>query len=219
MRIFLCLLLGSVFSFTLAQRTVVDGIIYEEYRNSRYGYAVNYPVGYFLPGEEPDNMDGLGFASPDGRATLRVYGSHTVFYDGAVHDDISLEAHYAWLVMELPSPTYHAIYPDAGWFVISGYDGDDVYYQKHYNNSLCPSISLVLRYPVSQREKYDALVTELSTSFICIGGPDGLRSHLQQPQARQYGAFRAPPHPLKMRTQKFPCTFCNQQSETRRLPE
>lgn len=157
-----------------AQRTVVDGEIYERYSNGRFGFSMNYPVGFFLPGPEPTNGDGLRFTSPDELATLAVWGSHFAFYGGQAlsYGETDINDYYQARLKELPEVTYNVIRPEQGWFVISGYDGNAVYYEKVYNNDLCLQAVLHLRYPVEQRDTYDPLVEEISRSFTCFGGFD-----------------------------------------------
>ncbi len=157
-----------------AQRTVVDGEIYEKYSNGRFGFSVNYPVGYLVPGPEPTNGDGLSFTSPDGRASLVVYGSHFAFYGGQAlsYGETDIDDYYQARLKELPDPTYHVLRREQGWFVISGYDENTVYYEKIFNNELCINAVLELRFPEDQRDTYEPLVTEISHSFTCFGGFD-----------------------------------------------
>lgn len=145
---------------------------FERYHNARFGYAVDYPLAHFAPGPEPENRDGLVFLSSDGRASLHVVGSHGAFYGNQVHygSEIDVEAFYAARVAELPGVTYQTVSPSEGWFVISGYDGDTIYYEKRFANERCSNVSLELRYPVAQRETYDALTSDISRSFVCLGG-------------------------------------------------
>src|SRR3954453_12622693 len=43
------------------------------YANPRYGTTLEVPADW-RPGREPDNGDGLVFTSPDGAASIRVWG-------------------------------------------------------------------------------------------------------------------------------------------------
>lgn len=145
---------------------------FERYHNARFGFAVDYPPARFVPGPEPENRDGPVFFSPGGRASLHVVGFHDAFYRDQVRygSEIELEEFYAARVAELPGVTYQAVNLSEGWFVVSGYDGDTIYYEKRFANERCPNVSLELRYPVAQRETYDALTSAISRSFVCVGG-------------------------------------------------
>lgn len=153
------------------QRTVVDGVIFEQYSNHVFGYSVNYPVEHFRVESASEDGSGLILNSSDGLTSLSLYGSESVLYDDALHigKDIELDAYYDSKLAELPSPTYYVIRPELGWFVISGYDGDYIYYEKHISSSVCPHAGFTLRWPIDQRSVYDPLVTEISHSFTCLG--------------------------------------------------
>jgi hypothetical protein len=44
------------------------------YSNARFGTTAEVPADW-RPGRPPDNIDGLVFTSPDGQASIAVYGS------------------------------------------------------------------------------------------------------------------------------------------------
>jgi hypothetical protein len=50
---------------------------YETYVNDRFGYSVNYP-DIFDRSREPDNGDGVEFASADGEYGLTIWGGYNV---------------------------------------------------------------------------------------------------------------------------------------------
>lgn len=116
----------------------------------------------------------MRFDSPDGRASLVVYGSHFASYGGQVlsYGETDINDYYQARLKELPDPTYRVIRPEQGWFVVSGFEEDTVYYEKIFNNDLCVNAVLELRFPDDQRDKYEPLVTEISQSFTCFGGFD-----------------------------------------------
>ncbi len=58
------------------------------------------------------------------------------------------------------------VYKDSGanWFVLSGYDGDNIYYVKEYVSANFIS-TLWVTYPARNKNDYEAVVARLSTSF------------------------------------------------------
>jgi hypothetical protein len=46
---------------------------YHAYQNARFGFSVDYPIGWKL-GEAPTNNDGRQFTSEDGKTICRAYG-------------------------------------------------------------------------------------------------------------------------------------------------
>ncbi|BEP15942.1 hypothetical protein acdb102_42530 [Acidothermaceae bacterium B102] len=55
---------------------------FRTYTNARFGFSTQVPAA-FIPGQPPENGDGLSFNSTDGRATLTVFGGNNVLNDTA----------------------------------------------------------------------------------------------------------------------------------------
>ena len=98
---------------------------YSTYSNSRFSYSVSYPAALLIPQGEAANGDGQKFLSRDGRAEMIVYGSNNAL-------DQSLRNLYNEQLRGGNRPkkavTYKVLRDN--WFVISGYEGDRVFYQK-----------------------------------------------------------------------------------------
>lgn len=130
------------------------------YRNDRFGTQVTFPVEAFAAlAAGPANGDGQTFLSRDG-ASLVVSGASAP-RDAPVADLLALRERVRR--EGGGTVTYSATGTD--WFVLSGYEGDAVYYERHEVGREAVIHSLVLRYPESVRERYDPLVKPIADSL------------------------------------------------------
>lgn len=156
MRHYLLLLIASLFASSLLAG---DGD--EKYVNVRFGYSIAYPADILHPQGESDNGDGQKFLSEDGSALLLVYGANNVL-------EQSLEALYQEALQgggeENPDRvvTYRTMKKD--WFVVSGREAGNIFYQKTMMNG-DQYVSFILEYPESQKAAYDPIVGTLAKSF------------------------------------------------------
>lgn len=121
----------------------------------RYGYSVSYPTS-FVPGETPDNDDGLRFTSKDGKVELIVYGANNVFGD-------TVETLYNKDLNSIPGDIAYQRIKD-NWYVVSWVDGDRIYYTKKFTGTESEN-TLIISYPQSQKNIYDEMVTYVSQTF------------------------------------------------------
>lgn len=127
------------------------------YVNARFGYELAYPVLLTALGEA-DNGDGQRFVSSDGLATLLVWGSHNVFGD-------SVRALYE-RERQAPDRTVTYSLIRDGFFVLSGFAGEDIFYTKTMHNPRADTFAtFFLTYPASSKKQFDPIVTMVSTSF------------------------------------------------------
>jgi len=94
------------------------------YQNERFGYRLVYPPRWFEAGPVSANGDSRAFTTPDGRARMVVFGAHN-------SEGLSLRDYRETLLGEYGN--YEELtYSPVGktWFVLSGYRGDTIYYQK-----------------------------------------------------------------------------------------
>ena len=129
------------------------------YVNSRFGTSVTYPDEIFSePMPLPENRDGMTWRSPDG-ASLAVFGAYNVLEltpaDMADRESTS------------DSPTYEVTYRRVAedWVVVSGIDGDTIFYKRYEFGAADIIHSLVLTYPGSARDTYDRLVGRIGESL------------------------------------------------------
>ena len=147
--------------FAISQSVFSQGEVrYGTYFNGRFNYAVAVPLSHLQPQGET-NGDGQVFASPGGEE-LRVFGSYTVLGD-------SLEGAYALYAQDAPDRqvTYKVKRDD--WFVVSGFEGDTVFYTKlmaHPGNGAF--LTLTLRYDRSLKPTFDPITEEVSRSFRAL---------------------------------------------------
>lgn len=139
---------------------------YNTYRNARFGTVVQYPSNLLIPQRESDSGDGRRFISRDGDVELSVYGFHnknnrTVNREmlRAINDwrrDGARLTYWKW---------------QGGWFVLSGYVGSDIFYEKTlYRNGVFHT--LIWQYPKQMRKALDAPVTRSVRSFTAGRGFD-----------------------------------------------
>lgn len=137
------------------QNHAADHPGYLFYHNWRYGFSLEVPAN-FIAQRPPDNGDGLGWSSPDGATEIAAGGSNNVFGDTL---QSLMQEHIA---MEEDEVTYQASGPN--WFVLSGYDGANIFYEKVYLGKDTEN-DLRIEYPADEKEKYDSMVSTVAASF------------------------------------------------------
>jgi len=124
--------------------------------------VVRYPEDLLNQQPPPQNNDGRSFVSPQGSINMAVSGSHNVPQRSLneVYQN-QLQAY-----QETGRVTYKT--QQDNWFVISGYQGGDVFYTKTflYNNDI---LELRLNYDRSLQPEFDAIVSHISHSFMPVG--------------------------------------------------
>jgi hypothetical protein len=125
-----------------------------EYTNSRFGFSAVIPPG-FEAGGSSENGDGVHFATPDGKATLSMYGSNSSgvttkeYYDDLAHG-LGVEPTYAKLA--------------DNWFVLSGQKGKNIFYTKVFVGSGSLN-TFTFEYPAEQADQYRPLNDQIARSF------------------------------------------------------
>lgn len=99
---------------------------YQTYHNERFDYSISYPANYLVMEPPPANGDGRNFVSKDRRVEMVVYGHHNALEESL--DEI-YEAEFQGEKAKREI-TYKVL--KKKWFVISGYDGQKVFYQKTF---------------------------------------------------------------------------------------
>ena len=138
-----------------------DDLTYQRYYNDRFDFAVAYPVSVLAPDEPPTNMDGRTFRSPENDIVMRVYGRNQVLDDSLdtlYQDAIAGEGEF--------TPNREITYQDRGedWFVISGYEGEDIFYRKTVVEDEVFK-TLELTYDAALKSEMDPIVTRIAESF------------------------------------------------------
>jgi hypothetical protein len=128
------------------------------YANPRFGTIIDYPADLFPQADPPpENGDGQAFRSRDGRTRLAVWGSYNVgpYTPESYLDEIAKPA----------SVTYRRV--TAGYFVVSGTRGGDIYYER-CNFAPKPDDRIhcfEATYPAADKAAMDAILPRLSQSL------------------------------------------------------
>lgn len=130
------------------------------YQNARFDYSISYPAKILFPQGEATNGDGQRFLSKDGQAELIVYGSHNAL--DQTLKDVFLEEQRQTEEHPHRTVTYKLLKTD--WFVVSGVDGETIFYQK---TMLKHGIFKTFRitYPKTQKSTFDPITTVIAKSF------------------------------------------------------
>ena len=142
-------------SLALAAPAVAKPFIYT---NARFGTSVTFPRDIFvdrLP--PPANSDGMTFTAAD-RASLAVYGSYNALEQ--------TPAQLADFSSEGMNVTYRKVGKD--WVVLSGHDGNSIFYQRLEFGRSGVIHAFLLKYPATAKAKYDPLIGRIADS---LNGP------------------------------------------------
>lgn len=126
---------------------------YFTYCNPRYGFCVDYPVGFQME-TPPDNGDGSNLFDGNG-FKMTVSGINNVSED-------TLESEIINQSRSFDEITYRK--KGKNWFVLSGFKGSEVLYLKTFIGT--ESINhLYIRYPAGHKAVYDGIVDKISHSY------------------------------------------------------
>ena len=126
----------------------------EAYRNSRYGFQIDYPES-FKPDGEPENGDGLTLKSADGKATLVVSGMN--------NSGVTLQDEFDRSTKEVQGQLgFNKM--GGSWFVVSWADGENLGYTKEFVGAGSQN-SFTITFPSDQKGQYDSIVTKIEKSF------------------------------------------------------
>ena len=128
------------------------------YHNDRYGTTIDYP-DQFKAEPPPGSDDGRTFKSADG-AEFSVYASYNAL-------DFNLAKFQDFTLKNL-DPGAVVTYKTHGdnWFVISGTEGDDIFYERHmlsHDGQMTEGFSM--SYPAAAKQSYDPVVARMAKSF------------------------------------------------------
>ena len=133
------------------------------YDNPRWGLVMVYPAGFLLdPASVPENGDSARFWTPDRQATAAV----TALRNGARQSlaELMREAEQDTLENSRGSITYRRAAP--GWFVLSGFVGERIYYRRTFLARGGGVIAtLWIEFPRRMRPCFEEAVTTMSLSF------------------------------------------------------
>jgi hypothetical protein len=132
---------------------------WSNYRNERFGYTLSYPASVFTP-QPSDKGDGQTFVTGDGKAKIVVYG--------AINDERFTPAEYRKTILKEFAGYDQIDYSPQGktWFVLSGYRGDAIYYQKVMFSCGDKVINaLSVTFPRAEKKFYEGLIEVMEDNF------------------------------------------------------
>jgi hypothetical protein len=130
---------------------------WKTYVNERFGTTADVPADW-RAGEPPENGDGLRFTSPDGTASVAVFGSFQTF------DTIA----EAMAIYETPEDDETVTYRhrDKRALVVSGASDGTIFYRRWIlscGDTVWNGVSI--EYPAADKAAYDALVAHVARSL------------------------------------------------------
>lgn len=134
---------------------------WKTYVNDRFGAAADIPADY-TEGEEPANDDGRRFTSPEGDATIAVWGALASIEGESFQQ-------YAEQLVGYDKQDGWAISYTAGkkdWYAFSGTKGDQILFEKIIQACDGQIVNHVrLEYPASRKTEFDSVVTHVTKSL------------------------------------------------------
>jgi len=134
---------------------------YKSYYNPRFEFSVAYPSNILIPGPPAWNGAGRIFRSTEGATEMRVFGGYNALFQtlsGVYKRECAVRGRKI---------TYKAF--NGNWFVISGYEGQNVFYLKQIlkNDELKNEIflTLTIEYPKSKKNILDPVTAIIAKSF------------------------------------------------------
>jgi hypothetical protein len=130
------------------------------YRNERFGFTLSYPANVFIPQPPPANGDGQTFLTGDGRAKVVVYAT-------ANDEGYSTENYRKTILKDFGGYDQMDYSPQGkSWFVLSGFRGDTIYYQKvmfSCANRLITALSVT--FPRNEKRIYEGIIERMEDHF------------------------------------------------------
>lgn len=158
-----CLLLAFILfrvTAAIAQPALPPVDTWTVYENARFGYRLVYPGAWFEAGPESPRGDGRAFNTPDGRARIAVFG--------ASNSEAMSLLEYRATVLELQGLDQELTYSPIGntWFVLSGYQSDEIYYQKVMFSCGGRIINVLsIDFPAAEKPRFAPMIEKVEDRF------------------------------------------------------
>lgn len=182
-----------VFAAPLTSAHIARGAEFEKpkswaaYQNTKLGFTVYYPTGWFNPDPEPPEKDGRSFTSPDGKARIAAFGmldpkwlgaelydQKRILADGRADDALAIRIYKGDLREE--GGAYEDVSEkrvEKNWLTITGKRGSDIYFEKFIFSCKDKVISvLAYTYPQAEEEKYGSILKTLLRRFGAGSGSE-----------------------------------------------
>jgi hypothetical protein len=133
-------------------------VTYQTYRNDKHSFSVRYPANLMQPAGEVGNGNGRTFRAPDGSASMLVYATgegtservRRRFEEQTANPDLDI--------------TYRTHGENYGWYVLSGYRGDNIFYERVEARDNTLKVVRMF-YDRSQEARFDPIVRTVSNSL------------------------------------------------------
>jgi serine/threonine-protein kinase len=149
--------LALALAFVLAAAPAFAQQRWHTYFNERFGTTAQVPVDW-RPGPEPENGDGLVFTSPDGGASISVYGG--------LHVLGSIKEHIDMIAEGSDGETVTYLRRDRRAVTVSGTKGDRIFYRRSIlacRDTIWHTVAI--EYPAARKSAFDALVARAAGSL------------------------------------------------------
>ncbi len=142
------------------------GSSWATYQNTRFSFALKYPVDVFAFDTGPANDNVRILVSRDGDAVLRIFAAENIAGTKLAQYRRSLiEKRYAGAVFDHTQQR-------KSWFVLSGTHGDKAFYERVTFS--CDGRSIhgwQMIFPLSERTLYDLVADEVHRNYTHTSGP------------------------------------------------
>jgi serine/threonine-protein kinase len=149
--------LALALAFALAAVPALAQQRWRTYFNGRFGTTAQVPADW-RPGREPENGDGLVFTSPDGEASITVFGG--------LHVLGSVKEHMDMIAAGNAGETVTYVRRDRRAVVVSGTRGQRIFYQRSIlacRDTIWHTVAI--EYPAARKSAFDALVARAAGSL------------------------------------------------------
>lgn len=128
---------------------------WQRYVNARFGTSLDFPAEVFTPDAPPTNGDGRRMHSAD--ASLEVYTWPNTEGETAASLKRRLSGSEGYT-----NVTYSPA--GQGWLVLSGFRGDDIFYEKYFfKNGVVSGFGM--EFPRAAKPRYEGIVERIEDSF------------------------------------------------------
>jgi hypothetical protein len=138
---------------------------WQRYTHAKFGTTLCFPADQLHPDPATPYNDGGIFRSADGQIELRVYGQYNVMED-------TPKQHEARIIEEMADAQITYNTRGEEWFVLSGLQGENIFYEKYLFSSKRELIhGLSLTYPAEEKQALNGVITHIIKSFKSIDQP------------------------------------------------
>lgn len=162
-KVLVILFLFPVFLLSLMHCASASGFEWKTYTNARFGYSLEYPT-ILVPQSEATNCDGRHFISSDSKKNLLAFGNYNALL-------LTIEQLYKKTLDEYSDEGKRVGYKaqEKNWFVISGFDGDKVFYRKTVRHKINDDseidATVIFSYPSAEKALFDKVTEQIAGSL------------------------------------------------------